>query len=97
MVYVSTKKHRVNTFIGEHNQHCHLGQSEKSAQAKHGEGHKIWFDETQLLSLTQQYFAHLQIEVIEIHSCEDQSMNRKEEGGILNKFWLPALKWGYQR
>lgn len=92
-VYIGTTMRSVNTRIKEHNRHCRLGQTEKSAVAEHAlqSGHDIQFGETRILSTTLQYHARLYREAIEIHK-HGNNFNRKEESRRIHNAWVPALE-----
>ena len=57
-VYIGTTKRSVNTRIKEHERHCCLRDTERSAVAQHivmNPEHKIGFDDTELLCNMQHY------------------------------------------
>ena len=57
-VYIGTTKRSVNTRIKEHERHCRLRDTERSAVAQHivmNPDHRIGFDDAQLLCNTQHY------------------------------------------
>ena len=66
--YIGTTQRSVKTRLEEHERHCRLIQTEKSAVAlNHLEiGHKIKFEETRVLSKTPHYFPGIHREAIEI-------------------------------
>ena len=93
-VYIGTTKRSVNTRIKEHQRHCRLGQTEKSAVADHilnNLDHKIAFEDTELLSSNRFYYPRLYREAIEIYK-HPNNFNKKEEGLKINKTWYPALQ-----
>ncbi len=55
------------------------------------QGHKIFFNNTEVLSTTEHQHTRLHREAIEIHKHKN-SFNRKEEKERMNKIWIPVLK-----
>ena len=80
--------------VQEHERHCRLGDTERSAVAQHmvkNPEHKIAFDDTELICNTQHYYPQLHREAIEIYKHKN-NFNKKEEGLKIHKTWYPALK-----
>ncbi|KAM6473987.1 uncharacterized protein PHA67_006582 [Liasis olivaceus] len=93
-VYIGTTKCSIHTRIKEHERHCRRQQPEKSAVAEHAlkhTGHKILFENTEILDNTNSHYTRLYREAIEIHKHQ-HSFNKKEESLKINKTWLPILK-----
>jgi hypothetical protein len=92
-VYVGMTKRSVNTRLSEHKRSCRLGQVEKSAVAEHTleqEGHRIRFEDTQVIARESKYYPRIYREAIEIHKHSD-NFNKKDETLNLSKTWIPAL------
>ena len=91
---IGTTKRSVNTRIKEHDRHCCLRDTERSAVAQHivmNPEHKIGFDDTELLCNMQHYYPRLHREAIQIYKHKN-CFNKKEEGLKIYQSWYPTLK-----
>ena len=88
-MYIGTTQLSVKTHLKEYERHCHLIQPDKSAVALHHleTGHKIKFEETQVLSKRPHYFPRILREAIEIFK-HTNNFNKKEESLKVNKINL---------
>ena len=80
-IYIGTTKRSVKTMIKEHERHCCLRDTERSAVAQYmvlNPKHKIGFDDTELLCNMQHYYPHLHSEAIEIYKHKNTSTRMKK-------------------
>lgn len=68
-VHQDHEEKRVRTYIAEHKQCCRLYQREKSTVVKRGllPNHNNLFENTEVNSMTEQFYPRLYREAIEIH------------------------------
>jgi hypothetical protein len=91
-VYIGQTERTIENRIKEHQRNTRLLQTEKSALAEHSlqQDHKIWFQNTKILSKTWGYMKRLIMEAIQVE-IHPNNLNR-EDGLRLSTTWKPILK-----